>query len=515
MTEAQTLKTAQADKPATTTAEHVDVLIVGAGISGVGAAYYLKQHNPGTSYTILEAEESYGGTWWTHRYPGIRSDSDLHTFGYSFKPWVGPPIATAEEILAYMGEVIDENGIGGHIHYRHKITNADWSYADSLWTVTAQNLDTGERRQFTCNFLYMCQGYYRHNQGYMPEWDGVEDYKGQLVHSEEWTDDIAYEGKNVVVIGSGASAATIVPAMAGVARHVTMLQRSPTYFRTGRNAIEIAEELRQLQMDEEIVHEVTRRKIMFEQAAFTEMCWKKPDAVKKMMLDNIQELLGPDYDVGKHFTPSYRPWRQRIAFVPDADLFKGIADGHASVVTDEIDRFVENGILLKSGEVLEADLIVASTGFNMSIMGDIAFTIDGKPLDWHETVTYRGTMFTGVPNLAWVFGYFRASWTLRSELVAALVCRLLNHMQATGAKSVEVALRDEDKDMEIHDWWDPNDFNPHYLERAVLFLPRRGDKRDWQHTQDYWREKDEFPAIDLEGEEFVYRLADRADIAAE
>ena len=414
-----------------------------------------------------------------------------------------------------MGEVIDENSIGGYIHCRHKITNADWSYAESLWTVTAQNLDTGETRQFTCNFLYMCQGYYRHNQGYMPEWDGVEDFKGQLVHSEEWDPSIDYTGKNVVVIGSGASAATIVPAMAGVAKHVTMLQRSPTYFRTGRNAIEIAEELRTLQMDEEIVHEVTRRKIMFEQAAFTEMCWKKPDAVKKMMLDNIQGLLGPDYDVGKHFTPSYRPWRQRIAFVPDADLFKSIADGHASVVTDEIDRFVENGILLKSGELLEADLVVASTGFNMSIMGDIAFTIDGKPLDWHDTVTYRGAMFTGVPNLAWVFGYFRASWTLRSELVAAFVCRMLNHIQAKGAASIEVALRDEDKGMEIHDWWDPEDFNPAYLERAVPFLPRRGTTRDWQHTQDYWREKDEFPAIDLEGEEFVYRLAERAEIAAE
>lgn len=496
--------------------EHFDVLIVGAGISGVGAAYYLNRHNPGTSYVILEAEKSYGGTWWTHRYPGIRSDSDLHTFGYSFKPWVGPPIATAEEILNYMGDVIEENDIGPHIHYRHKITDASWSSADALWTVTAKNLETGESRQFTCNFLYMCQGYYRHNQGYMPEWDGMADFKGTLVHSEEWPEEgLDYKGKNVVVIGSGASAATIVPAMAGVAKHVTMLQRSPTYFRTGRNAIEIAEELRQLQMDEEIVHEVTRRKIMFEQAAFTEMCQKKPDAVKKMMLDNIRSLLGPDYDVDTHFTPDYRPWRQRIAFVPDADLFKGIADGHASVVTDEIDRFVENGILLKSGKLLEADMIVASTGFNMSIMGDIAFTLDGKPLDWHDTVTYRGTMFTGVPNLAWVFGYFRASWTLRSELVAAFVCRLLNHMQQTGAKSVEVALRQQDKDMEIQDWWDPDDFNPHYLERAVPFLPRRGTTRDWQHTQDYWREKDEFPAIDLDGAEFVYTGQRRADIAAE
>lgn len=500
----------------TATAEHFDVLIVGAGISGIGAAYYLRQNNPDTGFVILEAEESFGGTWWTHRYPGIRSDSDLHTFGYSFKPWVGPPIATADEILKYMGEVIDENGLDPHIRYRHKITNADWNYADSLWTVTAQDLESGESRRFTCNFLYMCQGYYRHNQGYMPDWDGVEDYKGTLVHSEEWPEEgLDYEGKNVLVIGSGASAATIVPAMAGVAKHVTMLQRSPTFFRIGRNAIEIAEELRTLQMDEEIVHEVTRRKIMYEQAVFTELCREKPDAATKMLLDNVRSAVGPDYDVDTHFTPSYRPWRQRIAFVPDGDLFEGIRQGQASVVTDEIDRFVENGVRLKSGKVLEADLIVASTGFNMSIMGDIAFTIDGKPLDWHDTVTYRGTMFTGVPNLAWVFGYFRASWTLRSELVAAFVCRLLNHMQETGASSVEVALRAEDRDMPILDWWDPNDFNPHYLERAVPFLPRRGDKREWQHTQDYWREKDEFPAIDLEGAEFVYRRAGRAHVATE
>ncbi len=502
-------------QPGPAAAEHFDILIVGAGISGVGAAYYLHQHNPDSSFVILEAEESYGGTWWTHRYPGIRSDSDLHTFGYSFKPWVGPPIATAEEILKYRGEVIEENDLARHIHYRHKILRADWSYDASRWTVTAENLETGETRQFSCNFLYMCQGYYRQKQGYMPEWKGTADFKGTLVHSEEWTDDIEYSGKNVVVIGSGASAATIVPAMAGVAEHVTMLQRSPTYFRTGRNAIEIAEELRTLQVPEEWVHEITRRKILYDQAAFTETCYNKPDVAKKMLLDSVRAELGPDYDIDTHFTPSYRPWRQRIAFVPDADLFKGIAEGKASVVTDEIDRFVENGILLKSGKTLEADLIVASTGFNMNIMGDIAFTIDGKPLDWHDTVTYRGTMFTGVPNLAWVFGYFRASWTLRSELVAAFVCRLLNHMQATGAKSVEVALREQDKDMPILDWMDDYDFNPHYLERAVPLLPRRGDKREWQHTQDYWREKDEFPAIDLNGEEFVYHRAKRTEVAAE
>jgi cation diffusion facilitator CzcD-associated flavoprotein CzcO len=294
-----------------------------------------------------------------------------------------------------------------------------------------------------------------------------------------------------------------------------MLQRSPTYFRSGRNAIDIAETLRELQVDEEVVHDITRRKILFDQSAFTEMCFAQPEAVKKELLGQVRTLLGPDYDIDKHFTPSYRPWRQRIAFVPDGDLFHGIASGKASVVTDHIDRFTEKGILLQSGEELEADIIVTATGFNMNIMGDIAFSIDGKPVDFHETVTYRGMMFTGVPNLAWVFGYFRASWTLRSELIAAFVCRLLNHMQASGATSVAPALGEKDKDMPLFDWMDEDSFNPNYLKRAMPILPKRGDRREWQHTQDFWREKDEFPAIDLEDEVFVYRWGARSNVAAE
>ena len=495
--------------------EHYEVLIVGAGISGIGGAYHLRQQCPDTDFVILETEDSFGGTWWTHRSPGIRSDSDLHTFGYSFKPWIGPPIATAEEILSYMGDVIEENDLAQHIRYRHKILKADWSHEDSLWTVEAVRLESGETAHFTCNFLWMCQGYYRHREGYTPDWPGMDNFKGVIAHPENWPEDLDYAGKNVLVIGSGATAATVVPAMAETAAHVTMLQRSPTYFRPGRNAIDIAETLRELQVDEETVHDITRRKIMFDQAAFTDMCFKNPEAVKKDMLVQVRELLGPDYDVDKHFTPSYMPWRQRIAFVPDGDLFHGITSGKASVVTDHIDRFTEKGILLQSGEELEADIIVTATGFNMNIMGDIAFTMDGKPVDFHETVTYRGMMFTGVPNLAWVFGYFRASWTLRSELIAEFVCRLLNHMKATGAKSVAPALPEQDKDMPLLEWMDEDNFNPNYLKRAMAILPRRGDRREWQHTQDYWREKDEFPAIDLEDEVFVYRWGARSNVAAE
>lgn len=495
--------------------EHFDVLIVGAGISGVAAAYHLRGRCPDTSFVILESEESFGGTWWTHRSPGIRSDSDLYTFGYSFKPWVGPPIATAEEILSYMGEVIEENDLSRYIRYRHKIVKADWSYEDNLWVIEAVRDDTGESVRISANFLWMCQGYYRHNEGYTPEWEGMADFQGRIAHPENWPDDIDYTGKKVAVIGSGATAATVVPAMAETAAHVTMLQRSPTFFRVGRNAIEIADTLRELQVDESWVHEITRRQILHDQAAFTEKCLKLPDVARMELLDQVRALLGPDYDLDKHFTPTYRPWRQRIAFVPDGDLFKGIAAGKASVVTDEIDRFVANGILLKSGEVLEADLIVTATGFNMSVMGDIAFTIDGQPLDFHQTVTYRGTMFTGVPNLAWVFGYFRASWTLRSELIAEFVCRLLNHMNQTGAKSVEPALRPSEQDMMPLPWIDGEDFNPGYLMRAMDILPKRGTTREWRHTQDYWREKDEFPAIDLEDEVFVYRWGARSKAAAE
>ena len=491
-------------RPAAQTVEHFDVLIVGAGISGVGGAYHLTHQRPGTSFVVLEAQETFGGTWWTHKYPGIRSDSDLYTFGYRFKPWTGTPIATADEIRTYMGEVIAENGLARHIRYGHSISAANWSSVEKRWTVEATDTVSGEARRFTCGFLWMCQGYYRHSDGYTPEWPGMENFKGPIIHPMKWPEDLDYTGKKVVVIGSGATAATLIPAMAGKVDHITMLQRSPTFFRTGRNAIELADELRRLQIDETWIHEIVRKKILFESAIFTNRSFSEPEKVKAELLGAVRKELGPDYDIATHFTPSYRPWRQRIAFVPDADLFKGIASGKASVVTDHIERFTQGGIELKSGRVLEADIIVAATGFHMSVMGDIAFAVDGKRVDWAETVTYRGMMFTGVPNLAWVFGYFRASWTLRSDLVADFVCRLLGHMKAAGAAQVEVALREEDREMKILPWIDEENFNPNYLLRSMHLLPKRGAKREWEHSQDYWNEKDEFPKIDLADKAFVY-----------
>jgi cation diffusion facilitator CzcD-associated flavoprotein CzcO len=483
--------------------EHFDVLVVGAGISGIGAAYHLKTQTPDKSFVVLDAFETFGGTWHTHKYPGIRSDSDLYTFGYRFKPWVGAPIATAAEIKTYMKEVIEENALDDHIRYQHKITNANWSNKDNLWTVEATNHETGEIVTFTTNFLWMCQGYYNHEKGYMPEWEGMERFKGKIIHPQHWPEDLDYKGKRVVVIGSGATAATVVPNIADDVEHVTMLQRSPTYFIPGMNRNELADILTPLDLDPMLVHEIVRKKILHDQAELTRRSFEEPDALTTELLGAVQMFL-PEEEVKKNFTPTYRPWRQRIAFVPDGDIFQGIASGKASVVTDEIDCFTEVGIKLKSGETLEADIVVTATGFDLCVMGDIAFAIDGEPLDWAETVTYRGMMFTGVPNLIWVFGYFRASWTLRVDLLGDFVARLLRHMDEKGAKRVSVALRPQDDNMPLLSWIDPENFNPGYLMRSMHLLPKRGDKPEWQHTQDYWAEKSEIPAIDLDDAAFHY-----------
>jgi cation diffusion facilitator CzcD-associated flavoprotein CzcO len=490
---------------ATQTTNHFDVLIVGAGISGVGAAWHLKHQQPGKSYVVLEALEDFGGTWLTHKYPGIRSDSDLYTFGYRFKPWTGAPIATAEEILRYMGEVIEEDDLARHIRYGHRISKARWSSADNLWTIEATRADTGETVTFTAGFLWMCQGYYRQGEGYTPEWEGMADFKGQIIHPQTWPEDLDYKNKKVLVIGSGATAATVVPAIAADCAHVTLLQRSPTYFIPGRNANELADILRELDVDPAWTHEIVRRKLLHDQAQFTRRSFEEAETVKAELLEGVRMCLGGDEEaLKKHFTPTYRPWRQRIAFVPDGDLFAGVREGKASVVTDHIDRFTEKGILLKSGQELEADIIVTATGFNLNVLGDIDFEIDGKPLDFGKTVTWRGMMFTGVPNMVWVFGYFRASWTLRADLLGDFVCRLLKHMDEKGAKRVEVALRPEDRDMPLLDWIDSENFNPGYLQRGMHLLPRRGDKPEWQHSQDYWMEKDVLPKVDLDAPEFVY-----------
>lgn len=483
---------------------HVDVLIVGAGISGIGAAYHLTQQRPDSSFVILESQASFGGTWRTHRYPGVRSDSDLYTFGYRFKPWIGPPIARGDAILQYMGEVIDENQLDRFICYNHLIARASWSTEDAMWTVDVDRTDTGDSVRYRANFLWMCQGYYNHDQGYTPEWEGLDSFEGEVIHPQRWPEDVKLAGKHVVVIGSGATAATLIPAIAEESAHVTMLQRSPTYFRVMGNRNELADELRELDIPEEWTHEIVRRKIAKEQVFFQDMAAKFPELVKEELFKGIREILGDDYDLEPHFTPTYRPWRQRVAIVPDGDFFKSIKSGKASVVTDQIDRFTPTGILLQSGDELEADVVITATGFNLNVLGDIDFTIDGRALDFNDRVTWRGAMFTGVPNLVWIFGYFRASWTLRVDMLADFVCRLLGHMDSLGARTVTPRLRTEDSEMKLKPWVDPDDFNPGYITRGLDRMPKQGTHDPWRHTQDYGADKDDVPAAALDDGTLVY-----------
>ena len=482
-----------------------DVLIVGAGISGIGAAWHLQQRCPGKRFAILEAQDGYGGTWRTHRYPGIRSDSDLFTFGYRFKPWMGQPIATAEQIQQYLGEVIADHDLAPHLRYGHAVTAANWSSAEQRWTLTATH--QGQTLQFKARFLFMCQGYYRHAAGYLPQWPGMASFAGRIVHPQTWPDDLDLRRKKVVVIGSGATAATLIPAIAGQCAHVTMLQRSPTFFISGRNANELADMLRELDIPPAWTHEIVRRKVLLEQAKFTQRCLVEPEVVRHELLAGVRAALGPGHEalVDAHFNPRYRPWQQRIAFVPDGDLFRCVREGQASVLTDQIEGFEPQGIRLQSGALLEANVVVSATGFELSVFGDIAFAIDGRPLDFAQTVGWHGAMFSGVPNLAWVFGYFRASWTLRADLLAEFVCRLLQHMDARGSGMVTPELRQQDQAMALKPWVEGDNFNPGYLQRGMQRLPRQGSHAPWRHSQDYEADKVELPLADLDDGTLQYR----------
>ena len=487
-------------------AEHVDVVIVGAGISGIGSAKHLGDQSPGKTYVVLESKDTFGGTWETHKYPGIRSDSDLYTFGYRFKPWVDEPIAQAEKILRYMGEVIEENGIAPHIRYGHTITSCAWSSADNLWTVEANRTD-GELLVFTCSFLWMCQGYYDHKNPYIPDWQGTQDYVaagGNLIHAQLWDPAIDVKGKRVLVIGSGATAATVVPAMCDSGAQVTMLQRSPTWFYCAPNESELANRLRLIGIDEPTIHRVVRADYIHQFHEMDRRSREEPEEFAEELRALIRVHGGEDFQFEPNFAPRYRPWQQRLASLPDGDMFRHIVAGNAHVITDTIDRFTAKGVRTSSGQEIEADIVMACTGFRLSVLGGIPFEVDGKAVDWGQTVTYRGMMFTGVPNMAWVFGYWRASWTLRVDIVADFVCKLLGHMEESGAHKVEVALRPQDAGMAVLPWTDPSDFNPGYLTRDLDKLPKSGANLMWRHSQDYWNEKDQIPVIDPAGSEFVY-----------
>ncbi|MDB9857283.1 NAD(P)/FAD-dependent oxidoreductase [Amylibacter sp.] len=489
-----------------TPAAHFDVLIIGAGISGIDAAHHLNTLRPGTSYAILESKSEIGGTWRTHKFPGIRSDSDLFTFGFAWKPWMGVPVATAAEILAYLEEAVDEIGAREKIKFDHKVLQADWCSDSCVWRVEVED-GAGNVQTLTCGFLWTCAGYYNHAKGYTPHWAGMDDFIGTLVHPQCWPEGLKTEGKKVVLIGSGATAATILPALAGKAAALTMLQRSPTYYMARPQIDEFTETLNALDLPKEWYHEIMRRRFLHESEVFVERTKVEPDVVAAELVGVARTHLGDDYDVETHFTPSYAPWKQRVARIPDGDLFTAIRDGFVDVVTDEIERFTATGLVLKSGKVLDADIIVSATGLNLTMFGDVVLKVDGSVVDPAKTFTHRGVMFSGLPNLANVFGYFRSSWTMRAGLVSAYVCRLLEFIETMDIHAVTPQLRDEDGDMAQGPWIDPENFNAGYVMRSLDIMPRQGNKQPWIMTQDYYRDRVDLPAADLEDGTLVFERA--------
>lgn len=461
-----------------TATEHLDVLIVGAGLSGIGAAWHLQKNCPGKSYAILEGRAASGGTWDLFRYPGVRSDSDMYTLGYRFRPWKdAKAIADGPSILSYIREVASDHGIDRRIRYGHRVVGASWSTPDARWTVEIER--GGERAFISCGFLWMCSGYYRYEAGYLPAFPGIDGFKGRVVHPQHWPQDLDYAGKKVVVIGSGATAVTVVPSMAETASHVTMLQRSPTYVVARPAEDALANKLRR-RLPLKLAYMLTRWKNVLLGMYFYQLCKRKPEKVKSLILGGVRQMLGPDYDVATHFTPKYNPWDQRLCLVPDADLFRAIRKKKASVVTDQIETFTEKGIKLKSGAELEADVVVTATGLVVQSLGGAKLVVDGKPVKPSDTMIYKGMMYSDVPNLASIFGYTNASWTLKADLVCEYVCRLLNHMDRKGfTKAVP---HNSDPTLTEEPWVN---FSSGYIQRALPHQPKQGSKRPWKLYQNY------------------------------
>jgi monooxygenase len=465
--------------------QHFDVLIVGAGLSGIGAGHHLQTNCPARSFAILESRDCIGGTWDLFRYPGIRSDSDMFTLGYSFRPWTEPKaIADGPRILNYVRETAAEEGIDKKIRFNHRVKRASWSSQEARWTVEAERGGAGEgaapeTERFTCNFLLMCSGYYNYAAGYTPEFSGTQNFAGRIVHPQKWTDDVEYAGKRVVVIGSGATAVTLVPELAKKAEHVTMLQRSPTYVVSRPAQDPFANRLRR-NLPSKLAYDLIRWRNVFWGTYFFQLCRRKPDRAKQLILGGVRMALGPDYDIGTHFTPRYNPWQQRLCLVPDGDLFKSIKQGKASVVTSHIDTFTEKGILLKDGNELEADIIVTATGLNLQVLGGLEVAVDGRAVDFAKTLNYKGMMYSDVPNLASSFGYTNASWTLKCDLTCEYVCRLINYMDRHGHKSCVP----HNVDPSITEL--PSvDFTSGYVQRSIAKLPKQGSKRPWRLYQNY------------------------------
>ncbi len=463
--------------------DYVDVIIVGAGISGIGAGYHLQDKCPDRSYLILEGRESLGGTWDLFRYPGIRSDSDMHTLGYSFKPWTGTKsITDGPSVLAYLRETAAEYGIDRNIRFRHQVTNASWSGVDNRWTITARDEKRDGVVTLKCGFLFTCSGYYSYESGYTPDFPGSGLFEGDIVHPQQWPETLDYDGKRVVVIGSGATAVTLVPAMAKRAAHVTMLQRSPSYVVAMPDTDVIANRLRQL-LPEKIAYRLTRWKNIKISEFFYRKTRTAPRKVRKFILDRAHKGLGEALDVETHFSPTYNPWDQRLCLIPNGDLFNVLKSGKASIKTDRIKTFTRSGIELLSGSVLDADIIVTATGLNVVAGGGIDIVIDGEPINFPERWTYKGVAYSDVPNMVSIFGYINASWTLRSDMIAEYVCRLLNHMQATGSTVCIPRPNPSDQHMAKRPLIE--DFSSGYIARALPKLPHQGDHAPWINPQSY------------------------------
>lgn len=462
--------------------EHHDVIIVGAGLSGIGAAWFLSRHCPDRDFVMLEGRADIGGTWDLFRYPGVRSDSDMHTLGYSFKPWTeADAIADGPSIMRYLRETVAENGFESRIRFRHHVRAARWSSRDARWTIDIDRGDAGTTLM-SCSFLYMCSGYYDYAQGHTPHFQGREDFRGRIVHPQFWDESLDCTGKRVVIIGSGATAVTLLPELAKDAAHVTMLQRTPTYMASRPREDRWANRLRRW-LPESVAYGITRWRNVGMGMYFYNLTRRQPQRVRDYLIGQVRKALGPGHDVDTHFTPPYAPWDQRLCLVPDGDLFEALRAGRASVVTDTIDRFTADGIRLASGQTLAADVIVTATGLELLALGGVRFTVDNEPVEVPQTLAYKGMMLSDVPNLACAFGYTNASWTLKADLTSTHVCRLLNHMRRHGF--TRVCPRRIEGDVEELPWLD---LTSGYVQRGNALFPKQGNKAPWRLHQNYFRD---------------------------
>ncbi|HET6916087.1 MAG TPA: NAD(P)/FAD-dependent oxidoreductase [Acidimicrobiales bacterium] len=460
--------------------EHIDVLVVGAGLSGIGAGHYLKDKCPWASFAIFEARDAIGGTWDLFRYPGIRSDSDMFTLGYSFRPWSGEKsIADGDSILQYINDTAVEEGLMPHIRFGHRVVRAEWSTADALWHVTAERVGDGDAVELTCGFIFSCSGYYRYDHGYLPPFDGMDSFGGTIIHPQSWPENLDYTGKNVVVIGSGATAVTLVPAMAEKAAHVTMLQRSPTYIASLPARDPIADLLRKVLPERLSGPTVRWMKALMTQGMY-QLSRRRPEVVKRMIRRQLEKQLPAGYDIDTHFTPKYNPWDQRFCVVPDGDLFQAINTGKVEVVTDHIETFTGTGLLLESGRELDADVVVTATGLELLFLGGIELVVDGDKVDPSSRLTYKGMMLEGVPNLAVAVGYTNASWTLKCDLTCDYVTRLLTRLHSTGLR--QCTPRNADSNVVPRPLLD---LTSGYVQRSVDRFPKQGSRFPWQVRQSY------------------------------